>query len=975
MTEGTSESKKVLIILDQFEQWLHSVRVEPNAELVQALRQCDGGRVQCMVLVRDDFWMAVTRFMHELDIRLVEGDNCRAIDLFDTGHAKKVLTLFGRAWDRLPESSKETTKEQKEFLKRAIDGLAENGKIVCVRLALFAEMFKSKPWTPAMLDAVGGMHGVGYTFLEETFIASTAPPPHRLHQKAAQAVLKALLPEIGTDIKGNMRTYEDLLAASNYAGQPKMFDALLQILVGELRLITPTDREGLAAEEGKNLPNSDRERYYQLTHDYLVPSLRDWLTRNQVKSRRGRAELRLAERAALWNAKPRNRNLPALWEWANVRLFTTPRTWTPPQVKMMRKANRYYLTRGLVALLLFGLIGFGAMEWFGHNRAESLVRNLLDAETHNVPNKVRDMSRYRRWVDPMLRRELASAQNRQNRKDELHTRIALLAPGEHADYVYDSLFQVEPRAFGAVRTMLEPHKDPYIEKLWGEVENGQNDIERRFRAAAALAGFATNDVRWGDLPQDVIRKLVKQASYEPALWSDAFNPVGGRLLPGLVAILEEDVWEDRHRRTIVDLCKAYSATPRDVSLLLNNRLERSIPDSTPGSIKTRANLLAASLELGPQERAWQSLMMAKDPTLRSYVIDRIGRTLIAPDVLHHQINVGKDSHVRAAAILALGELDVDRFPVSQREQLCADLIHVYQHDRDAGVHGATTWVLRRWGMGAVMDAINNKVAEQNPVSSRDWSVNRHGDTLTVVRGPQEFLMGEPPKKPGTERRERITYSFAIASKEATLAQYLAFRRDHRALMPHDDLQHPVSRVTWHDAAAYCNWLSREENIPECEWCYESDESGRLMRERSESTKRTGYRLPTEPERECAARAGTTTAWSCGQVEDDLLKTYARFLRNSSNTFEDICAPVGSYKPNDLGLFDMSGNVAELCHEPTATITPAAPDQPNVQRRGLRAAGGGSYGNSRIRITTYATMETPLSYPSRDVGFRVVRTLR
>ena len=62
--------------------------------------------------------------------------------------------------------------------------------------------------------------------------------------------------------------------------------------------------------------------YYQLTHDYLVHSLRDWLTRKQRETRRGRAELRLAERSSLWNAKPENRHLPSALEWANIRLLT-----------------------------------------------------------------------------------------------------------------------------------------------------------------------------------------------------------------------------------------------------------------------------------------------------------------------------------------------------------------------------------------------------------------------------------------------------------------------------------------------------------------------------------------------------------------------------------------------------------------------------------------------------------------------------
>ena len=61
--------KKVLIVLDQFEQWLHAKRQEENTELVQTLRHCDGERVQCIVMVRDDFWLAVSRFMKELEVR------------------------------------------------------------------------------------------------------------------------------------------------------------------------------------------------------------------------------------------------------------------------------------------------------------------------------------------------------------------------------------------------------------------------------------------------------------------------------------------------------------------------------------------------------------------------------------------------------------------------------------------------------------------------------------------------------------------------------------------------------------------------------------------------------------------------------------------------------------------------------------------------------------------------------------------
>src|SRR5207244_871927 len=290
-------------------------------------------------MVRDDFWMAVIRFMRELEVRLLEGQNSAAVQLLDTDHARKVLAAFGRALGKLPKNPGDTSKDQKEFLTQAVSGLAQEGKVICVRLALFAEMMKGKAWTPASLKAVGGTEGVGVTFLEETFSAATAPPEHRYHQKAARADLKALLPETGSDIKGHMRSYAELLEASGYGSRPKDFDDLLRILDNEIRLITPIDPEGKETDDDSALQTKPGHKYYQLTHDYLVHSIRDWLTRKQKETRRGRAELLLADRAAAWNARPENRHLPSLLQWVQIRWLTARKNWTPPQKKMIRKAG------------------------------------------------------------------------------------------------------------------------------------------------------------------------------------------------------------------------------------------------------------------------------------------------------------------------------------------------------------------------------------------------------------------------------------------------------------------------------------------------------------------------------------------------------------------------------------------------------------------------------------------------------------
>ena len=202
--------EKALLVLDQFEQWLLERRGEADTELVAALRQCDGEHAQAIVMVRDDFWMAAIRFMRDLEIDLVPDQNIAVVDLFDLRHARKVLAAFGQAYGAVPEGTSDRSRDQESFLDRAIAGLAQDGRIISVRLALFAEMVKGKPWTPATLREVGGTEGVGLTFLEETFSSPQANPKHRLHQKAAQAVLKALLPQTGTDIKGQMRSEAEL---------------------------------------------------------------------------------------------------------------------------------------------------------------------------------------------------------------------------------------------------------------------------------------------------------------------------------------------------------------------------------------------------------------------------------------------------------------------------------------------------------------------------------------------------------------------------------------------------------------------------------------------------------------------------------------------------------------------------------------------------------------------------------------------
>ena len=317
----------MLLVLDQFEQWLHARRGEENTELVAALRQCDGEHVQAIVMVRDDFWLAASRFMRDLEIRSVEGENSGSRGSLRSPPCHESADGFrAGVRDVAREHRRYLAAIRMPFWIKSIAGLAQDGKIISVRLALFAEMVKGKPWTPPRSRRSAARKESVSTFLEETFSASTAPPEHRLHQKAAQAVLKALLPESGTDIKGQMRSRQELLEASGYANRPRDFDDLIHILDPELRLITPTDPEGSARRE---IRRTTAERAILPARPRLPGSLPARLADPQAAGNPPRrAELRLAERSALWNAKPENRHLPSALEWANIRLLTRKKNWT-----------------------------------------------------------------------------------------------------------------------------------------------------------------------------------------------------------------------------------------------------------------------------------------------------------------------------------------------------------------------------------------------------------------------------------------------------------------------------------------------------------------------------------------------------------------------------------------------------------------------------------------------------------------------
>ncbi len=1034
------QGQKVLLVLDQFEQWLFARRDEQNTELVAALRQCDGEHVQAVVMVRDDFWMAATRFMRDLEIRLVEGENSAAVDLFDLLHARRVLVAFGRAYGVLPEKSSDLSAEQRTFLQQSVAGLAQDSKVISVRLALFAEMVKGKPWTPATLRDVGGAQGVGLTFLEDTFSAATAPPEHRLHQKAAQAVLKALLPPSGTDIKGQMRSEAELREASGYSSRPRDFGDLIGILDPELRLITPTDPEGSAAE---GQPARDGQRYYQLTHDYLVHSLRDWLTRKLRETRRGRAELRLAERAAIWDSKPENRHLPSVAEWASIRTLTRPVDWTDPQRRMMRRAGRVHGLRALGVAGLIALLSWGGIEGYGNFRASALVDTLKAAHISEVPTVIEQLSGYRRWANSRLRSMVQYTD--ESSREKLHASLALLPVDQNQlPFLERHLLLASPSELPVLRALLKPQKANLTPRLWAVLGAAQPADLSLLPAASALALFDPESPNWQNAGEKVATALVGVNPVDLGFWLGAVRPVRGQLTGPLAAIFRDKGRPETEHILSTSILADYTSDDPDLlaSLLMDAdpkayrslfpfvtrqaektlpvfqaELDRKIDPSLEEKAKDhaaerQARAAVALVRMGKADPVWPLLQHSADPRLRSFIINWLQPLDVDPKVIAAEFDRRSpqsyirttndvlfdcETSIRRALILALGKYGAEELPAAEGERLTSKLVELYRDDPDAGIHGAAEWTLRKWNQQPKLEEADADLKKLKDRGERRWYVNRQGQAFTIIDDPVGFRMASPKadreRDTGTEPVGRGTFphGFAIATREVTVAQFQRFLKTNEQLKPEKDdekvlRQHspdpdgPWIGTDWYGAAAYCNWLSEQEGLPQDQWCYQpkGDKSyGEGMSIPANVLERTGYRLPTEAEWEYACRAGTVTSRYYG-VSVALLANYERYQANS----QEHAWPCGRLLPNDLGLFDMLGNVYEWCQEAQGadrsekqgadrSVPVKREEVTNNHNRIIR---GGAYMDLSGHVSSAYRYSDAPTYASVFNGFRLARTL-
>ncbi len=422
---GDHRATKVLIVIDQLEQWLHSRSIDEQNELVRALRQCDGGRIQALLLVRDDYWMATTRLMSAIEVPFIVGSNAAAVDRFDLSHARRVLLMHGRAIGALSTGPQSLTPQQDEFLSQAVRQLAADDRVVVIRLALFVEIFKNRPWSIENLQSVGGVRGIGAQFLDEIFYSQSNK---RIgdHVEGASRVLEYMLPANGDDRRGRLCSRDELLRASGYSGHDGRFDDLLHLLESDLHLLT------IAVDDSRPTASDNRQLVgYQLTHDYLAESLRHWLARRHRQSWRGRAKLKLAERTEQWCEERDARFLPSLSEYLSIFVAVPRAALSDSQRSVMRQAAIRHSTRvGFVTsvLAILALVVGWTSRLADRQRAEAFKSAIENGQPDTLPSLLDSVRSRPRRVRQLLRQtyEQTDASN----QARLRSAMGLAALGE-----------------------------------------------------------------------------------------------------------------------------------------------------------------------------------------------------------------------------------------------------------------------------------------------------------------------------------------------------------------------------------------------------------------------------------------------------------------------------------------------------------------------------------------------------------------
>lgn len=230
-----------------------------------------------------------------------------------------------------------------------------------------------------------------------------------------------------------------------------------------------------------------------------------------------------------------------------------------------------------------------------------------------------------------------------------------------------------------------------------------------------------------------------------------------------------------------------------------------------------------------------------------------------------------------------------------------------------------------------------------------------------------FTMGSPSSEANRESDERqhtvrISNDFYISKYEVTQDEYQSIMGTNPSKTARGiGDSYPVNMVSWHDAVEYCNILSEREGLTPAFTINGTNVSW--------DRNANGYRLPTEAEWEYAARDGQKAGSYNVYAGSDNISSVAWYDGNSG----DKNHPVGGKQANELGIYDMTGNVWEWCWDWYDYYTSGSVTDPAGPSSGsIRVFRGGSWRTEAEYCRLANRITAPPSYRYGFLGFRLVR---
>ncbi|MCC6509529.1 MAG: SUMF1/EgtB/PvdO family nonheme iron enzyme [Pirellulaceae bacterium] len=675
--------------------------------------------------------------------------------------------------------------------------------------------------------------------------------------------------------------------------------------------------------------------------------------------------------------------------------------------------RKHTLAIGL-ALLLLTVIGVGWQVYRSQQLAAQAVADLLASDDRDLTSRLQQIGQYGTQTHAALK----SALNSPDKNQQLRAQLALLPSNEELLWeVTETMLSGDARTADLLAIQLKPYLPKLSKRMWALVKDENTQAyERVLNAAVFLAHCCPEDSHWSSESTllNLSRALLQDDLTNLSTRLESFQNVKDKLVIGLRSLTRMphllpssehvlrifNVWDilvqddvdqtvdlmvnapPMMYTTILGRMQADEATIRS----LQKYSESGGPDDEKIPPKTRRHqrhlAAMALLALGHDDSYWsfwrhsptpdnivsQLSLVGYAPLTRAAILKRLRSSQALTPVKHLPDSL-KDRlfdatlSQRRYLLMALSRANPHELPDAERTELIEEMSALCSQDADPGMRAAAERMLAYLQATPAQRLGPRSDAPDGQIRSQAWSVNSLDEVMIEIPAS-----------------ETVPYRYALAGCEVQRQHFEQFLKEtQHAWQGHKLSQDAAAQevdghcaqiqLSWYDAAAFCNWLSRKEGLDEC---YQPNEQGLFaagMRIKPNILKLSGYRMPTGAEWETGCRAGATTLCSFG--ESTFMSNYYAW---DSQYSDNHTQPVGSLLPNSLGLFDAHGNASEWTMDVESSETPmnwigvVEDHQSRIHR------GGGFNAIRQTAMSSVVRNPTPPHERLEHVGLRLARSL-